>query len=483
MRAALLGALTTALLACASSAPTALAPHAVPPGAHEGAVPAIELDQALVDEVVPFTTALIRARPENPPGNEARVVAILAARLQQAGLEVTTAPLRGDETRANLMAILRATTPTNKPVLLVGHSDVVPADAAQWTVPPYEGAVRGERLLGRGAADMLSMVALETLTMVALAGQDPGELGRARDVILVVTGDGEVDGKGMQQALVEWPEIKRAQHAINEGSFVLESYLRPGEDLAAIAVAEKGLFQFTIEARGPHGHGSTPLADAAADRIVRATARLLARATPFRWTRATARQLRDIGDARGGVEALVLSNPALADAFAKGTLEATPSMAALFRDTCALTVLQAGFERNVIPDKGRATLDCRLLPGTDARAFHAEILRTINDPRVALTVLSQVPASGSDADGAVVEVVRARIHRELPAAVVAATLSKGASDCRFLRAAGVPCYGFIPVRITRAELDALHGPDESVRTAELEKGLARLIDIVAALAR
>jgi carboxypeptidase PM20D1 len=471
-----------ASVACASFSPTGAPSAFAPPFA-------TAFDVALVGEIVPLTIELIRARPENPPGHEGRVVAILADRLQRAGLEVTTAPLRGhetggDETRANLLATLRGTDATQQPLLLVGHSDVVPVDdPARWSMPPYEGAVRGERLFGQGAADMLSMVALETLTMAALAGRVHSGQGLARDVILVITSDQEGDGLGMQQALLDWPELLTAELALNEGGFLLESPLRPGEDLAAVAVAEKGLFQFSIEASGPSGHGSTPLAGAAPDRLVRAVARVLARAAPFRFTRATERQLRDIGEARGGGEALVLSSPALTAWLAQGALETTPTAAALFHDTCALTVVHAGATRNSIPAKARATFDCRLLPGTDAHAFHDEILRIIDDPRIALTVLQAAPASGSDPDGPMLQAWRARIGHELPAVVVAATLNTGATDCRFLRAAAVPCYGFFPVRLTREELDAIDGIDESVRTEELEKGLARMIDVVTALAR
>lgn len=443
----------------------------------------VPFDEALVGELVPLTTELIRARAENPPGDEAKVVTILAARLQQAGIEVKTAALDGNDKRLNLFARVMGTSGSRaKSVILLGHGDVVPADAIEWTVPPFEGAVQGDRLIGRGAADMLSMVALEVLTLVALQALPP-EQRPAHDVILLVTADEEVDGLGIQQALRDWPELKDSAGAINEGGFLLESYLRPGEDLAAIAVAEKGLFQFSLEATGPSGHGSTPVDDAAPDRVVRAASRMLAREASFRWTRATERQMHDIADARGGVEGIVLSNPPLASLLAQGTLEATPSSRALFRDTCALTMLEGGLKRNVIPPTSRATFDCRLLPGTDPLAFRDDVLATVDDPRVKLTVLNAAAASGSDPDGAVVNVMRARLKQELPAAVVAAVLTKGTTDCRFLRAAGVPCYGFIPIRITRDELEALHGKDEAVRVTELERALARLVDVTYALAR
>jgi acetylornithine deacetylase/succinyl-diaminopimelate desuccinylase-like protein len=451
-------------------------------GAPDLELPAVAFDPALVGEVVPLTAALIRARPENPPGDERRVVDVLAARLQDTGLEVTVADFGGDGRRANLKAVLRGRDPLLPPLLLLGHSDVVSADPEEWRTPPYEALIEGDRLFGRGALDMLSMVALETLAMIALAQREEPP---ARDVIFVVVGDVEGEGRGLVEAWELWPELKRAAHALTEGGMLIESALRPGEDLAAIAVAEKGVFQFRLEARGAPGHGSAPPDDTAPDRLVRAVARLRAREAPFTITAVTARQLRDIGAARGGVEGLVLSSPGLARAFGQPLLDDTPAMRALYRDTCALTVLEAGIKRSAIPATATATFDCRLLPGTDPAAFRDRLLATMGDPRVALTVLHAAPASASDPDGVVVRALRARIRRELPGAAVVASLSPGATACRFLRArenGAVPCYGFVPVRVTKDELESIHGRDEAVRVPELERGLGRLVDVVTFLA-
>lgn len=447
-------------------------------------MPAVAFDPVLVGETATLTSALIRARPENPPGNERRVVDILAARLAEAGIDVETAPFdddaRKDGARTLLKAVLRGADPALPPLVLLGHSDVVPADPAEWSVPPYEGVIRGERLIGRGAIDMLSMVSLETLTLVALKR---AEVPLARDVVLVVAGDEEADSKGVVAALERWPELGRAWAVLTEGGTLLESYLRPGEDFAAIAVAEKGLFQFTLEAKGQSGHGSTPIDDAAPDRLVRAVARVLARAPAFTLTSPTTRQLEDIGAARGGLEGVLLGNPPLAAALARPLLDATATTRALYRDTCALTMLDGGLKRNVIPGHASATFDCRLLPGTDPHRFHDDVLALVDDPRVTLRVLDARPATASDPDHPVVQALRARIRQELPGAVSVAILSKGATDCAFFRAKGVACYGFVPVRLTGEELDSMHGKDESLRVPELEKGLARLVDVTAHLAR
>lgn len=452
----------------------------------------MDFDPALLDEVAALTASLIRARPENPPGNEQRVVELLAPRLRDAGLEVEVAPFdpagvdvapvaggRADGPRLNLKAVLLGRDPRLPPVLLLGHSDVAPADPTRWSSPPYEAARQGERLVGRGALDMLSMVALETLTLAALAQAD---VPRERDVILLVTGDAEGDSDGIRAALRTWPVLAKAAFALDEGGFLVESLVRPGEDVAVVGVAEKGLFQFRLEATGDGGEGHTPLSGAAPDRLVAAVARLLEREAPFRLTPESERQLRDLGAATGGLEGALLEHPALAAAVARPLVENSPGLGAPTRDTCALTILDAGIKRSVIPARATATFDCRLLPGTDPAAFHDRVLTAMNDPRVKLTVLQAAAATSSDPDHVVVQAIGARVRQELPRAAVVATLGRPATDCRFLRAARVPCYGFVPVRVTRDELDAIHGDDESVRVPELEKGLARLVDLTAFLA-
>ena len=163
-------------------------------------------------------------------------------------------------------------------------------------------------------------------------------------------------------------------------------------------------------------------------------------------------------------------------------LEATAQTRALTRDTCALTMLSSGLKRNVIPATASATLDCRLLPGTTPEAFRDRLLAIVDDPRVDLTVLGSVTPTSSSPEHPLVAALTARLKAELPGLVVLPILTRGTTDCSFLRAAGTPCFGLVPVRLEGHELDAMHGADERVRARELEKGLSRLVDVVRALA-
>ena len=146
-------------------------------------VPEIPLRSELQKETLSLTRALIQARPENPPGNEAKVAALVAERLRAARIQ-TEIRTFDEESRANLLARLPGTKPELGPVLLLSHSDVVPADPAEWNsaTPPYEAKVQGGQLFGRGSLDMLNMVALEALTLVALK---EAEVSFERDVLFV----------------------------------------------------------------------------------------------------------------------------------------------------------------------------------------------------------------------------------------------------------------------------------------------------------
>jgi acetylornithine deacetylase/succinyl-diaminopimelate desuccinylase-like protein len=474
-------ALLSAALFCAAASAMSCAAGA--PATNLPAVPAVEVALDLIDEVVPLTVALIQTAPVNPPGGEGRVVRALVERLvKETGIVVDTAPFGAPEhDRANLLARVQGSDRRARPILLVGHSDVVPAERADWdkATPPFDGVVENGVLTGRGSLDMLGMVALSTLTLVALARAP--EPPRAT-VMLLVVGDEETLGLGMQAALAAWPELETARVALNEGGFIVEDQAAPGHDAAAVSVAEKGFLHVELTATGPAGHGSMPRADDAPARISRAVERILEMPNPMRLTPETEKTFAALGHARGGLDALVLSSPALISVFARERIESDPQISTIVHDTCALTVLDAGEKTNVIPSSARAVFDCRLLPGTDPVLFFDELLVAVDDPRVTMRVLASSRANGSPADHVFLDVIRARLAREGRTTSLVPLLSRGFTDSRFLRARGVPSYGLVPFRVTKDELARMHGVHEQVRTDALEEGLVRLVEIVRATA-
>ena len=436
-------------------------------------------DSTLSDEVVALTQALIRSRPVNPPGQEHVVTDILARYLEQHNIAVELDTFE-DDGRVNLMARVPGTDPALKPLVLVGHSDVVPAKAEDWSEPgsPFEAKVENGILYGRGSLDMLSMVAMETLVLVHISRL---ERAPARDLILLVVGDEEVDGLGMQAALKKWPRLLRAQWAINEGAYLLQDYFTPGEDIAAVSVAQKGVLQFRLTTSGEAGHGSSPSPDDAPVRLARAVNRIIDRPNPMTFTPESKRMFKMLGQARGGLNGIVMGTPFLLKRLGKKSISNSKTTSALVHNTCALTMVDAGYKRNVIPAEATATFDCRLLPGTAPSDFRDTLLGLVDDPRVKFETLMEGAANGSPGESKVIDVIRARINAEFPQTATVPILTKGLTDSRFLREKGIPCYGFIPIRVTPEELESLHGRDERVRVEELKAGLLRLIDISQAL--
>lgn len=443
------------------------------------AVATVPLSPALQAEALALTQALIRTQPVNPPGDEARPVRLLEDRLRRAGIDVEVAPFDGD-TRLNLLATLKATTPAADgaapgPLVLLCHTDVVPVQKSEWTHAPFAADVVQDALVGRGAADMLGMCAIEALTLVALKDRP-----RTRDLLFVAVGDEEVSSLGMVAAFKQWPQLATAQWALGEASYIADGALKEGEILAAVAVAEKGIFQFQLVTEGPSGHGSNPPSDSATARLARAVERVLERDDPLTLTPPAARMLGALGAGRGGITGAVMQSPPLLKALGQGTLssdEARP----LVHNTCALTRLDAGYKTNVIPAEAKATFDCRLLPGTTPDAMRDRLLLVINDPRVRLETILAVPPLASSSETIFMDVVRERIKRELPEAIVIPSLSRGFSDLHHFRLRGVEGYGFIPFILTADEIAAIHGKDERVRTREFAAGLSRLADMADAL--
>lgn len=467
-----------AICVCVSSC--APAPRARP-STSEADSPALVAARALVAEVVPLAAELIRTAPVNPPGGEGRVVRALVERLRsEPGIVVETEQFGAPEhDRWNLLARVPGRDPSARPVVLVGHSDVVPAERADWSEghAPFDGAIVHDRLVGRGALDMLSMLALEALTLIALARADTPP---SADVLLLVAGDEETAGEGMRAAMVTWGErLSRARVALNEGGFIVVDRVRPGTDAAFVSVAEKGFVHIELVATGAAGHGSMPRDDDAPARLARAIARVLVMPHPFRITRESAATFAALGRATGGVESVVLQSERLTEALAKDRLESDPETRAIVHDTCALTVLDAGEKTNVIPTTARARFDCRILPGTDPVLFFDEILVAIDDPRVRARVLASSRANGSPVDHPFLDVVsRALFASSTKETVVVPLLSRGFTDSRFLRAKGVPTYGLVPVRVSKDDVARMHGVDESVETRALEEALPFLVRVV-----
>jgi acetylornithine deacetylase/succinyl-diaminopimelate desuccinylase-like protein len=434
------------------------------------------------DRAVELLQGYLRIDTTNPPGNEARAVAFLEEVLRREGIPCQVDAFAPG--RANLLATLRGSG-AKPPLVLVHHSDVVPADPARWSVPPFSGALRGGALYGRGAQDMKTEGILHLVTLLRLERE---RVALDRDVLLLATADEEDGFSGALRALT--PEgfrarLEAAEYVLTEGG---ENLVDEAGRVAYFGVdtAEKGPFWLTLRTAGTPGHGSQPIADSALNRLVRALDRIRVHRPPLRATPGVERFFR--------AQAARLPEPratwyrdlsaALRDPVAVQALSEDREASSLLRNTVSITVVRAGYKTNVIPGSAEAELDVRLLPGEDPQGFLAELRRTIDDPSVEVVPPASFrPPNQSPADGELFATVEAVLGRRYPGVPVTPKMLSGATECVLYRPLGARCYGFTPLLTTRDELETAHGDDERVREAAVREAAEVFYEVVRELVR
>lgn len=423
-------------------------------------------------------SAYIRIDTANPPGNTTAAAAFLAAELGRAGIGSRT--LAADPDKPILVARLPGRGGGGKPIILLNHMDVVPADPARWTVPPFSGAIRDGAVHGRGALDMKGLGVAMLMAMRLLA---EGDARPQRDIVFLAVPDEEVGGTHGTEWLAEHhPELLDAEAVWDEGGLGSTDLL-PVPALM-ISIAEKGVLWLKLSVEGPSGHGSKPFPGAAPRRLVEALTRVLDNPPAPRLTPISRELFRRVGAKVSGMEGFALrrlNNPVVW-LFADGLLQQEPWAAAMTRDTVSLTQLDAGTRPNVIPERAEAVLDCRLLPDTKPDAFLAALRDTIDDPEVQIDVLQAPLATPpSPTDTPLFLAMRRAARAVFPDVVVTESMTLGGTDSRFFRRRGVPAYGFFPVLLTKQDTASIHGVDERLPVAALGDAVRVIYDALRTL--
>ncbi len=439
-------------------------------------------------EPAPVATLLaqaIRIESVNPPGGETPVARLLARALEDRGIEAIV--LEGAPGRGNVVARLPATEPDGRaPLLLLAHLDVVPADPSAWSFAPFSGDIRDGAVWGRGALDDKAHAAVfvEALGLLAASGAP-----RGRDLVFAGTAGEEVDGAGAQWLIEHhWERLGPPAAVWNEGGASTALPEAGGRIVNGIATGEKRSLWLTLVAEGEGGHGSMPVANGANERLVRALARIASWEVPARITPSVGMAFRRLGGTMSGLEGFAvarLENP-LVRWFAGGALRESRTLNAMVRDTVALTVLDSGIKHNVIPRRAEAKLDVRLLPDTDAASFVADLARVIDDPEVRIQLPERglppvIPASPTDHE--IFRAIEAATAKELPGSLTLPMQANGATDSLFFRARGVPSYGYFPVLLPAELTASMHGLDERIPLAELDRAVRLTVEALTTLAR
>jgi len=421
------------------------------------------------DEVTGIASELIKIDTTNPgdhsgPGERAAAERV-AELLAEVGLEPTV--LESHPKRASVVTRVEGEDRSRPALLIHGHLDVVPADPADWRVPPFSGENLDGCVWGRGAVDMKDMDAM----MLAVIRQRLREGRRPpRDVVLAFVADEEAGGKWGARWLVDnHPELfDGVTEAIGEvGGF---SATIGGRRLYLIQTAEKGIAWLRLTARGRAGHGSMLQPDNAVTELAEAVARIGRHEWPVRLTPATQAFL-DEAAAALGVDS---GGGDCRDLLSKlGPLARL--VGATVTNTTNPTVLSAGYKVNVVPQVATAQVDGRFLPGYEDEFFAG--VDGMLGPGMRRELIHHDIAVQTTLDGPLADAMAAALLGEDPEGRVVPYCLSAGTDAKSFSRLGIRCFGFSPLRLP-ADLDfagMFHGVDERVPVDALRFGV-RVLD-------
>jgi acetylornithine deacetylase/succinyl-diaminopimelate desuccinylase-like protein len=398
----------------------------------------------------------IRIASVNPPANTAAAAQLLKAELEANGF----APklyTSGPDGQTNLVVRLKGRDASKKPLLLLNHLDVVPADAKAWSVDPFGAVIDNGYIWGRGALDMKGIGVQQLTALIALrnSGITP-----ARDIVMLSTADEESGGEyGMQWMIAHHFDDIDCEYVLDEGGMGTRDALSPKRLVWGISVGDKVPLWLRLRAHGTAGHGSQPIADNANLILLEALQKALANAGNAKPNPVVEEMRRNLS----------------------GKLADNKFTAAIQKNTISLTTMQSGVgspaKINVIPSSAEATLDCRLLPGVNADEFISDIRARINDPRVSIEIVYHAPDPGvSRADTPLFAALGKAILARHPEAIVTPMIVPFGTDSAFLQKRGVVAYGFTPMILDAATAATMHGDRERIPVAAFLEGIRIFYD-------
>lgn len=411
--------------------------------------------------------ALLRIDTSNPPGNETAAAEYVKKVLEQEDIPVKLLAL--EPSRANLVARIRGNG-SKRPILVMGHTDVVGVQREKWTVDPFAAVHKEGYIYGRGAVDDKDNLVACLMLMLLLKRQ---QVKLDRDVIfLAESGEEGFADAGIKHVIARhWDEID-CEYCLAEGG---GGRLKDGKaHVVQVATTEKVGRGVRLVARGTSGHGSIPRPDNAIVRLASAVAKIGAWSPPMRLNDTTATYFERLATVSPPEEAArykglfdPATRPDVERYFAAHDLPHN----SMLRTSISPTILKGGFRVNVIPSEAEATLDIRALPDEDEEQFVAKMRAVIDDPNVEIVKQGnwRPPAPASRLNSEMFRALETVQKRMYPQATTMPYMLTGATDMNPLLAEGVQAYGIGPLS-EPGELVAgrgAHGDDERILEREL----------------
>jgi acetylornithine deacetylase/succinyl-diaminopimelate desuccinylase-like protein len=427
-------------------------------------------------EAIKFLSDLVKIDTRNPPGNEIRAAEYIKGVLAAEGISAQiyeSAPGRG-----NLVARLKGNG-KKKPLLLMGHLDVVGVEQDKWTADPFGGIIKEGYLYGRGSTDDKAMDAAN-LEVFLLLHRLKAPLDR--DIILLAEAGEEGTTEFGIDFMVEkhWDEIA-CEYALNEGGTTPEENGKV--QYVGVSTTEKVPRGLILKARGSSGHGSAPRVDNAVIHLAAAVAKVGTWEAPMRLNETTRRFFQQMAKISEPEKAQLYRH--VEERAAQQKLHETePAYYSMLRTSLVPTIIKGGFRVNVIPADAEATLDVRALPDENMDDLKASLAKLINDPAVEITstpgnLRPATPPSGLETDA--FHALELAQQKVFPGALTIPFMQVGATDSSELRAKGVQAYGIGTVA-TRDDSKRIHGNDERAQVAGFGKFVQFLYTATAELA-
>ena len=448
-------------------------------------------DPVFRDEFLPLFRQLIRNACVNTgdpdSGGEDRSVATLVEFFSRRGLvgpRVQLQVFHGRPGRGSLLVRLAGSDPQAPSLMFMGHLDVVPAQADDWSVDPFAAEVKDGQVWGRGAVDMLCWTAAQAVGFAEAVARVPG--GRyPGDLVFLAVADEEASGRWGARYLTEnhWDEVKADFMVTELGGFFIETETGPA---AFCTLGEKGVAWVRLTAKGTPGHGSMPYGtDNAAVKAAEAIRRIAGHREPLTRTpvgRSMARAM-----ARGAAERFALSS-GIGEGWAlKRLLARSPGMARFLhtsgRNTWSPNLVRAGEKVNIVADRAEILVDCRVLPGTTQAGLETSLRQALG-PRLSsqfsFELLDWFPANLSSKDNRLWAAIDTLFRRAHPDSRLVDLVIGGVTDGRFWRAKGTTVYGFT-LFSQALTMDAygqrIHGIDERIDLESLALGVGFFSDL------
>jgi len=425
---------------------------------------------------------LIEIDTTTATGDTKAAVEAMAARLKAAGFPdddvhaFSPAPRKG-----NLVARLRGSG-ARKPILLVAHIDVVPANPADWSVEPFRLTEKDGYFYARGSADQKYMAASHIANLIRYKqeGFKP-----ERDIIVALETDEEIfdaDGVGMHWLIRNHRDLIDAEFALNEGGGVS---LRDGKAIKnSVQTSEKIPVSYQLTVRNPGGHSAAPRKDNAIYRLAEGLVRLSKFEFPVNLNDTTRLYFARSAQFENEQTAADLRTTASdqPDPAAVARLSANPSYNAILRTTCVATMLEAGQAINALPQLASAKVNCRVMPNESIEEVKATLTRVLADDQIVVTQIGPAdPSPPSELNETILGAVEKVSHQLWPDAVILPVMIAGATDGAFLRSAGIPTYGNSGMALEASDGARIHGRDERVPIKSFYQGNEYLYRLVKAL--